>query len=152
MSGKFQGASTSDADPIVVFDIDGVLSDPSHRLHHMEKSPRDWKSFFGAAARDPVKAEVLAQLLTESESARIILMTGRPVSMRDVTRRWLDQAGIPDFPVLFRASTDHRPAKDVKEEMLSDLGGPSVVVRLYEDDQDVVQHLRALGYSVIEVG
>ena len=44
------------ARPIAVLDIDGVLADVRHRLHHLDKRPKDWAAFFAAAGRDPAAA------------------------------------------------------------------------------------------------
>ncbi len=38
---------------VAVFDIDGVLADVRHRLHHVAARPKDWDAFFGAAPQDP---------------------------------------------------------------------------------------------------
>lgn len=38
----------------VVFDIDGTLSDASHRLHHVTGGNRNWDAFFTEMAADPV--------------------------------------------------------------------------------------------------
>jgi hypothetical protein len=34
------------AKEIVIFDIDGTLSDVSERVHHLRKRPKNWKAFF----------------------------------------------------------------------------------------------------------
>src|SRR5262245_49979 len=39
--------------PAVLVDIDGVVADAGHRLHLVERRPRDWDAFFAAAADDP---------------------------------------------------------------------------------------------------
>ena len=36
----------------IVFDIDGTLADCSQRLHHIQKSPPDWDSFFAETEKD----------------------------------------------------------------------------------------------------
>ena len=140
-----------DKDKTVVFDIDGVLADASHRLHHLRKSPRDWRSFFADAAKDPVKTEVLRKLIEERQYASITLMTSRPHNLAESTMRWIHESGIPDCRVEFRRSTDHRSSERVKEDILARLGGPSRVARVYEDDEGVIDHLRSLGYCVIKV-
>ena len=37
---------------VVIFDIDGTLADVSERVHHLEKRPKDWDSFFKGMAQD----------------------------------------------------------------------------------------------------
>ena len=38
---------------IVIFDLDGVISDASHRQHFLEKEDKDWNGFFAACPNDP---------------------------------------------------------------------------------------------------
>lgn len=38
--------------PVAVFDIEGVLSDPSHRLHYLEEHPKNWDSFYDEVGGD----------------------------------------------------------------------------------------------------
>ena len=50
--------------PVVIFDIDGTLSNPAHRLHHVTGlGPKDWTAFFATmaddAAAEPIK-DILA--------------------------------------------------------------------------------------------
>lgn len=39
-----------DMKSVYVFDIDGTLADLTHRLHHIQKQPKDWDAFFDACA------------------------------------------------------------------------------------------------------
>ena len=39
--------------PFAVFDVDGVVADVAHRLHHVARRPKDWRRFFAAAPKDP---------------------------------------------------------------------------------------------------
>ena len=43
--------------PLAVVDIDGVLADVGHRLHFLDRRPKDWKGFFAAARTDPPHPE-----------------------------------------------------------------------------------------------
>lgn len=36
----------------IVIDIDGTIADCAHRLHHIQKHPKDWKTFFAESAND----------------------------------------------------------------------------------------------------
>ena len=45
------------AGALAVFDIDGVLADVRHRLHHLQARPQRWEAFFLAADRDPLLEE-----------------------------------------------------------------------------------------------
>jgi len=57
MAAPLSEPSPSDARPLAVFDVDGVLADVRHRLHHLEARPQRWERFFRAADRDPVLEE-----------------------------------------------------------------------------------------------
>ena len=46
------GMSVADLPMVAVVDIDGVVADVRHRLHHVTGRPKDWRSFFAAAADD----------------------------------------------------------------------------------------------------
>lgn len=39
--------------PLSVFDVDGVLADVTHRLHHLRARPQRWERFFTAADCSP---------------------------------------------------------------------------------------------------
>lgn len=43
--------------PIAVFDLDGTLTDPRHRQHHVRARPKQWETFFAEAADDAVHDE-----------------------------------------------------------------------------------------------
>lgn len=142
-------SDSSSAAPIVVFDIDGVLADASHRQHHLRKSPKDWKSFFKDAALDPIINEGLTLLQRARENAKVVLITGRPQNLESATFEWMRQSGIPDIPVMFRSVIDHRPGKLVKADHLVSLGGPRKVSVIYEDDEDTAAYLSRVGYNVV---
>ena len=38
---------------IVIFDLDGVISDASHRQHFLKGAEKDWDGFFSACTEDP---------------------------------------------------------------------------------------------------
>ena len=37
---------------IVVLDVDGVIADVRHRLHHVERKPKNWPAFVAAMDDD----------------------------------------------------------------------------------------------------
>ena len=56
------------AGPTVVFDVDGVLSDATHRQHYLEGPGMYWDAFFLACGEDPLIVETAraGQLLDPS--------------------------------------------------------------------------------------
>lgn len=57
-----------------LFDIDGTLSDLTHRLHHIQKEPKDWNAFFDGCGDDaPIKHIVnLAISLDDAEGPDVV--------------------------------------------------------------------------------
>ena len=80
---------------IAGIDIDGVIADPSHRLHYLDRRPKDWSGFFAAAGADPLLAAgaVVADLAAAGHT--IVYVSGRPEHLREVTRAWLATTNSP---------------------------------------------------------
>lgn len=137
---------------ICVFDIDGVLADVAHRLVHLASTPKNWDAFFAAAADDTVLSDGLTAVKAAQEREEaIIYLSGRPERLRRVTTLWLAAGGFPAAPVHLRPDRDRRPARLFKPEVLAQLGGPAAISAVYDDDDAVVQALRAQGYPVTQV-
>jgi phosphoglycolate phosphatase-like HAD superfamily hydrolase len=141
------GASR-DGRPIAVFDIDGVLADVRHRLHHLDARPKNWDLFFEAAVDDDPLAEGIALAVDMAAAHDIVYLTGRPERTRADTQRWLTRQAAPAGRLLMRRDGDRRPARVVKlalARQLADKGRLSIVV---DDDPEVVDALRAAGLPV----
>lgn len=72
---------TSDR-PLAFVDLDGVLADVRHRLHHLTGRRKDWDAFFAAAPHDPLHPEgqaIVEQLRRDHE---VVCLTGRPERCR----------------------------------------------------------------------
>ena len=104
--------------PLAVFDIDGVLADVRHRLHHLQTRPQHWNAFFLAADRDPLLEEGAARLRAAQAKHDVVYLTGRPERNRALTRRWLAAHELPTEPLHMRPDDDYRPARWVKRETL----------------------------------
>jgi hypothetical protein len=129
---------------VVILDIDGVLADVRHRLHHLERKPKDWAGFFGHMAQDPVLPEGLA--LAESFAAdghQIVYVTGRPAEYRDLTLSWLRANRLPTGELIMRRRSDHRPAATIKAEIVREYAQNSTIVAIVDDDPAVVAALRS---------
>ena len=110
--------------PLVVLDIDGVLADVRHRLHHLASRPKDWDGFFAAAKDDDVLA-VGAEFARQATTTHdIVYLTGRPERLRAATQGWLDKHGLPPGPLIMRGNDDRRPSADVKLRALRTFGEP----------------------------
>jgi phosphoglycolate phosphatase-like HAD superfamily hydrolase len=141
-------ATSPDPRPLAVFDIDGVLADVRHRLHHLEATPQRWERFFQAAGRDPLLEEGARRLREALVDHDVIYLTGRPERTRGLTERWLARHDLPTGPLLMRADDDVRPARYLKRSVLRRLSRIREIVSVLDDDPAVVAVLDSDGWPV----
>ena len=132
-----------------MIDIDGVLADVRHRLHFVQKQPKDWGGFFAAARHDPPLDEGIDTVRRLSEVFRIVYLSGRPENCRKETLAWFRRHGLPDGELHLRPYGDHRPARLMKVEALDRLSREASVAVLVDDDEDVCAAARSAGYDVL---
>ncbi|MFP5255431.1 MAG: hypothetical protein ACLGI8_06225 [Acidimicrobiia bacterium] len=132
--------------PLAIVDIDGVLADVRHRLHHLQRRPKDWRSFFAAARLDDVHPEGMAVVERLREGHEVVLLTGRPAHLEADTRAWLAEHGLGDLPLVMRPADDRRPAARVKVEQLRDLACGRVVAVVVDDDPEVIAAMAVAGH------
>lgn len=132
---------------LAVFDIDGVVADVRHRLHHIERRG-SWSAFFRAADRDPLLPEgahLVADLAREYE---IVWLTGRPEWLRRTTADWLAGHDLPGGELYLRPNHDYRPAPQYKLSALRRLA-PRGIAAVIDDDDEVVQAALAAGFPAV---
>lgn len=142
---------------LAVFDVDGVVADVRHRLHHLEGDGhrrhgwyQDWDAFFSAAGQDPVLSEGVGLVRQyASDGHDIAWLTGRPAWLRRVTLDWLEAAGLPTDELIMRGSGDYRPARLFKVEQLRRLAREREVLLFVDDDPDVVATAVAAGFTTL---
>ncbi|MCW2709106.1 MAG: hypothetical protein JWM22_2948 [Frankiales bacterium] len=135
--------------PLAVFDIDGVLADVRHRVHHLEGRRKDWGGFFGAAPRDGVHEEGRALALEAARDCDLAYVTGRPEWCRADTEDWLQAHRLPAGQLMMRRSGDHRPAAQAKLRLLEELADGRTVAVVVDDDPDVCDAYEAAGFAVL---
>ena len=134
---------------LAVLDVDGVVADVAHRLHHLDRRPKDWRGFFAAARQDPVLEPGLLLARDLAAEHEIVYLTGRPEHLRRTTAGWLEAHQLPPGRLLMRARGDFRPARLIKLEALRALTGSGTVEVVVDDDPEVVETLRHAGYAVV---
>jgi hypothetical protein len=132
--------------PLAIIDIDGVVADVRHRLHHITQRPKDWDSFFDAASADPPHAEGIGVVRKIAEGHEIVYVTGRPERTRDATIEWLVRQGIGGHRLVMRPAGDRRPAAQVKVQLVRRLARGRQVGIVVDDDAQVLAAMRAAGY------
>jgi hypothetical protein len=133
---------------LAVFDIDGVVADVRHRLHHLEP-PKSWSAFFGAADADPLLPEGARLVAELARRHEIVWLTGRPEWLRSVTASWLSDHGLPGAELHLRKGGDYRPARVYKLETLRRLRRREVAA-FVDDDVEVVTAASADGFPAIQ--
>ena len=134
--------------PLAVVDLDGVVADVRHRLHHVQRRPKDWDGFFAAARRDPAHAEGLALVRRlAAEGHEVVFLTGRPEERcRRDTEAWLGDLGLGGHAVVMRPAGQRGPAAALKVRLLRRLAAGRVVAVVVDDDPAVVAAMAAAGY------
>lgn len=79
---------------LLILDIDGTLADIAHREHFIDQDEPDWDEFNDpdlVTLDDPIPEaqEALPELL--SEVSEVVMLTGRPESLREATMDWLEE-------------------------------------------------------------
>lgn len=139
----------SDPRPLAVFDLDGVLADVGHRLHHLDARPKDWAAFFRDAVHDPVHPQGAALVHEAVRDCEVVYVTGRPEQCRWDTVHWLRANGLPDGTLAMRAPRDRRPARLAKPELLRRLAHDRTVAVVVDDDPEVCDAYEAAGWTVL---
>ena len=120
---------------IVIFDLDGVISDASHRQHFLEKEDKDWSGFFAACPNDPpIPSGVeLTNLLSNIKS--IIILTARPVSVQAQTINWLKKYSIAWKALIMKSVEDPNLSSEMKLLALEEIRGANLKpILIFDDD------------------
>lgn len=124
-----------------VIDIDGVLADNTHRLHHIlnpdgsKRENADWNAFFAECEMDaPIEAG-FSLLHALAQTLDITFLSGRSETSRAQTEQWLRQYGkVAPQRLCLRYPNDHRPDYIFKGTVLSDLHVNALDIALVVDD------------------
>ena len=135
---------------IVIFDIDGTLADCRNRLHHLNKSPKDWESFFAEMDADPPNMPVVELCRAmHSQGHRIVLCTGRYERHRGQTETWLNRYSIPYHEIRMRKDGDKRSDSEIKQEMIVTDESQNILF-IVEDRSRNVQMWRSRGFVCLQ--
>jgi phosphoglycolate phosphatase-like HAD superfamily hydrolase len=135
--------------PLAVFDVDGVLADVRHRLHHLESRPKNWDAFFTSARHDPPLAEGIALCKESAKDCEVVYVTGRPERCRQDTLDWFRAQGLPEGRLSMRGEGDRRPARMAKLQLLRRISRDRTVAVVVDDDRQVCDAYEGAGFRVL---
>lgn len=128
----------------IIVDLDGTLADCNHRVHHVQKDPKDWKSFNELMGEDGLN-EWCSTLITSMSNSgvSIILLTGRGEDFREETQKWLLSHNISYEKLIMRKAQDERDDYIIKREAFLDFIKPHYeTLFVVEDRLSVVEMWR----------
>lgn len=114
----------------VCFDVDGTLA-----LMHGNRGPFDW---------DKVDTDLPNQIVVETAKLyfqagkKIVILSGRDGSCRELTEKWLAEMGINYHVLLMREAGDCRKDTIIKEEIFWRDVAPNYNVKAVYDDRPAV--------------
>ena len=132
----------------IVFDIDGVLADCSHRLHYIQGENKDYDKFY---SYDEVLKDTpilnLKRILfniqyanEEGSEIDIKFITARNIKCITATAEWLEKhfsIMVEEGDILMRPTNDWRPAHEVKEDLIKKYVGFKNILFAFDDDDQV---------------
>ena len=135
-----------------IIDIDGTIADGDHRLHHIQKEPRDWDAFFKACGDDkPIEH---MRLVVEALSAfyPIVLVSGRSDLVLAETVEWLEQHKFCWSALYMRNQGDHTDDDKLKIKLLEQVRKDGFEpVMAFDDRNRVVKAWREAGVPCAQV-
>ncbi len=138
-----------------IFDIDGTLANGDHRLHHIQKQPKDWRSYFAACAGDEPIPHIVSLCRHLMISMPVVFVSGRSDECRSETLGWLWRHVAPTiYPsdLFMRRAGDHRPDDILKIELLAEVRALGIEpIMVFDDRNRVVAAWRAAGIPCAQV-
>jgi hypothetical protein len=130
---------------VAIVDIDGVLADTSARQHLLERpgGGRDWDAFFAAAGDDLPFSEVPALVHSLAPEVVVVLVSGRPDWLADLTAAWLTRHRMRWDLLLVRRRADRTGASRFKRAVLGSIRDTGFSVSMAVDDDERVTTMYA---------
>lgn len=140
---------------VVIVDLDGTLSDGTHRLHllptkdlHLTGS---WSEFNRAARHDaPIQDTIDIVNMLWKAGMGVVILTGRSDEVKTETILWLDRHKVKYDWLIMRRAEDNRKDTVIKEEVLRAIGLQNIACA-FDDSPNVIKHFRSLGVTTYQV-
>lgn len=137
-----------------IFDIDGTtIADGTHRVHHILKEPKDWRTYFAACGGDaPIKHIIRLARDLHRAGAYIAYVSDRSDECERETVEWMREHKLPPGKLYMRKAGDHRNDDVLKAELLGLLKADGYEpIMAFDDRNRVVAAWRANGIPCAQV-
>lgn len=138
---------------IIIFDIDGTLSNCEHRRQFACVQPPNWDAFNAGCFADPAYEDIIwMNNLFNKEGCICLVASGRSDDHQENTIKWLDEKGVKYEKLYMRKAGDTRGddlvKKDILDQIRKEFGEPYMAI----DDRDqVVSMWRKNGIRCLQV-
>ncbi len=133
----------------MILDLDGVISNATHRQHYLRGAFKDFRGFFTAAPDDPPYESGLALAASIADDHTVAILTARPNYMLDDTRRWLAAHDVRHDLLILRPEHgrgSRGPSADFKRHELNRLRAAGYqVTAAIDDDERIIEMYRSEG-------
>lgn len=138
--------------PSVVFDVDGVLADATHRQHLAQGRHKNWPQFIQAAKNDAPILEKIELLNNTLPGTLRVLLTGRPLTILDTSVLWLATHGVKWDLLIMRPTGVYSPARESKAVEVARLQDRGIdITCIYDDDRRNCDVFERLGLTTVYV-
>lgn len=141
---------------VILFDLDGVLCDNSHRAHlvppkHLQHKNSAWYDYISACDKDTVIAAGAALYRALMRTHYVVIVTSRQEVFRGKTERWLHTEFGGHHDIIHRANYDESNPACFKETILKDLvkRGHEIIFAV-DDDPAIVEMYNANGIHTFQ--
>lgn len=140
----------------IVFDIDGVLADCSHRLKYIQGEDKDYDKFYSydeILKDNPILNldKILFNIqCAESSDIDIRFITARNIKSITATAEWLEKyfsIMVEEGDILMRPEKDWRPAYQVKEDLIEKHIGFENILFAFDDDEQANEMYKKHGVT-----
>ena len=137
---------------LFVFDLDGTISDLTHRLYLIKCDKPDWPSFYRSCVNDNPKKWIIDLLNICRDQGEILILSGRSDEVEGYTRDWLRDNDVLYDYLIMREAGNYEPDDKLKKRMMDAfLSDKDFEVQFIVDDrQRVVDMWRDNGYKVLQ--
>ena len=119
---------------VIIFDLDGVISDAAHRQHFLKRTERDWDGFFSACTEDPPIISGVKLINVLNKYHKTIILTARPKSVQSETVDWLKRHCVVWDVLIMRSDVDHQQSSEMKLSALKQIRDAGYYPILVFDD------------------